>query len=185
MGWFRDLVDASVNVGRYFPILGDIIGAKDKKDAAKKANRAQAELRAMQDERNRLLMLRNYQQAQAMGVASWEGSGASLESSGVQGTQASMEATLKGDLRFQQEGGEIADVYASAQMDMFNANTRIGLSHWVGNFLGGPTGPQGVPSTTAPGSNPNAGVPGVSQSTTTQANLDWISQQPINPPPGG
>jgi len=126
---------AGFAIGSSIGAAGEGMAAEaDAKDAAK----AQRRLAQLENRRNRLELIREYQSALATSAVSFEGSGAAIESSGFQGVRSSLGAQVKGNLIYNQKGGQLSTEYYNRMRDSYNhqssANLLQGLSSAAGSL---------------------------------------------------
>lgn len=109
MTWVATAVIGSAVVGA---VTGQLAAKEQRKGA--KAQRAQARLQAFQSS---MESLRTLQEAQAVSSVSFQGSGASLESSGAQGVRSSLGASEASNQRMLAENVQLSNRYYSAMSD--------------------------------------------------------------------
>jgi hypothetical protein len=100
--------------------------------AQRKAGKAQRAADRLQNWQNQMQQLRDYQVGVATAGTAWEGSGASLESSGAQGTRSAMGSQLAGNLDMLARGAQLSNKYSSA---MNSANRWQGVAS-IANTIG-------------------------------------------------
>jgi hypothetical protein len=144
-------------------------GSVAKAEAAKqqkKAARAQRRAQQLQQQQQRLDMLRQHQRAEAGAIVTAQASGASLESSGAQGVQSSLDAQTGVNLRLQGVGVALGQDYYNrlrnasklqGQAAMFGAAASI--AGMASSFLPGKTAPPGATPTTAAATDFSSAAP--------------------------
>jgi hypothetical protein len=152
MGWFKDLVKKGAGVvggaigfaiaGPAGAAIGFGLGSSvsagleglDAAAAAKDSAKAQRRQAKLQIWQQAMENVRGYQQAVALSGVAAEASGASLESSAAQGTQAALGAQASFNNTMLAQGLQYSNAYYNSQRDMINAQRNAQIYSTLGDL---------------------------------------------------